>query len=238
MSESFLPFHSFADSAIAEEFAAILGEAGIKFQIEKEPTILGREWIGSSSDPDIIIKISPDDFEAAHLCLQNYFDSHVNEIGKDYFLFSFTNEELSDILRKPDEWGDLNYRLAQKLLAERGLKTDIATVQKMRKERIEELAKPDKTDWSGIRVGYLFLAAGLFLLLVTEVGFVYSPFCFIIGLFIGRHLAYNKKILPDGSRVLAYNDESRKHGKIIIATSFVLLCITIITWLSFEWEYI
>lgn len=234
MKGSFLRFHAFSDQVLAEEFTAVLKEANIEFQLNREPTMLDRQWLGSSSDPDIIIKIRSDDFDRAHQYLQNYFDSHLGEINKEYFLFSFTNEELLEVLHKPDEWGDLNYRLAQKLLADRGITPDYTEVQKMKQERIEELVKPGKTDWGTIAVGYFFLFVCLYLIWRVEAGFAFAPHCCIISLFTGRHLAYNKKILPDGSKTLSYNKESRVQGKIIIAASFLLLCIAIVAWLLFS----
>lgn len=239
MPESFLTFQTFSDPAIAREVEEILQNAGIELILEKEaPRLLDKIWIGYSLEPDIIIRIKPDDFEKAHQCLQNYFDSHINEIRKDYFLFSFSNDELLEVIRKPDEWGDLNYRLAQKILADKGVSPDDSIIQKMKHVRIEELAKHEKTDWGVIIIAYSFLFAGiLFLLPIFEAGFVFSPYGFIICLLLGRHLAYNKKILPNGSTALTYNAFSRKQGKIIIIAAIILLLVSIIAWITFFSDY-
>jgi hypothetical protein len=238
MNESFLTFHTFTDPALANEFEEILHDAGIELILEKEAPLLDKQWIGSTSDPDIIIKIKPVDFNAAHQCLQNYFDKHINEIRKDYFLFSFTNDELLEVIQKTDEWGDLNYRLAQKILSDRGVSPDVSIIQKLKHDRIDELSKPEKTDWGIISTAYFFLLAGIvFLLPIVEAGFGFSPFGFIICLLLGRHLAYNKKILPDGSTALTYNSFSRRHGKIIIVAAIVLLSVSVIAWLNFFSDY-
>lgn len=42
-----------------------------------------------------------------------------NRIPSDYYLMQFTNEELLDVLLKPDEWSREDYRLSQ-LILEKG----------------------------------------------------------------------------------------------------------------------
>ena len=60
------------------------------------------------------------DFPRAHLALKAYYQAQLSTMDPDYYLFSFTDTELLEIVTHPDEWGHLDYALAKKLLADRG----------------------------------------------------------------------------------------------------------------------
>jgi hypothetical protein len=49
------------------------------------------------------IYIHEDDFKKANVILEKQAEKIINNIDKDYYLFSFTNDELYDILFKKDE---------------------------------------------------------------------------------------------------------------------------------------
>lgn len=232
MSEEFLAFHSFSDKDAAKDFAEDLEKTGIDFKTESVRTILDSTFIGGSASPAITIKLRSADFEKAHAALGDYYKKLTGNVDKDYYLFSFTNEELFEIIAKPDEWGYFDNQLAQKILSDRGQKIDMATMTRLKENRMTELAKPEKNDWGIICLGYLFLVLGVVFLFV-QAGFAYTPYGFVISLFIGTLLAYNKKVLPDGSKVFSYSANGRKQGKIIILGAVLLLCISVLKWVLF-----
>jgi hypothetical protein len=234
MAEEFLVFHTFSDKETADDFAEDLQKAGIDFKTESVPTMLDRVYIGESASASISIQLRAADFERAHAALSEYYKHLITHVDKDYYLFDFSDEELRDIIAKPDEWGYFDNQLAQKILADRGQGIDSATIKKLKEERIVELAKPEK-DASGIIVlGYSFLVLGLFFLFFMDAGFAYTPYGFIATLFIGTLLAFNKKVLPDGSKVFYYDANGRKQGKWIIVGAVLLLGIAIIKWVLFD----
>jgi len=232
MSEEFLAFHSFPDEDTAKDFAEDLEKAGIDFRTESVRTILDSTFIGGSASPVFAVKLRPADFEKAHTALGDYYKKLAENVDKDYYLFGFTNEELFEIIAKPDEWGYFDNQLAQKILSDRGQQIDMATMIRLKENRITELAKPEKDDWGIISLGYLFLVLGVVFLFV-QVGFAYTPYGFVVTLFIGTLLAYNKKVLPDGSKVFSYSANSRKQGKTIILAAVILLCISVLKWILF-----
>lgn len=121
----------------------------------------------------------------------------LDKIDKKYYLFSFTNDELYEILIKSDEWNPFDYKLAQKLLINRGEKVDAEMLDSLKKERLKVLAKPEQNQNSWIVAGYLFsfLGGG-------------------VGIIIGYSLWSSKKTLPNGERIYSYKSVDRKHGKI------------------------
>ena len=215
MPAQFLPFHSFPDPDLVIDFAEKLSDASIEFEIERVSSILADNIIGTSSAAGVIIKLRSKDFEKAHGVLSDYYKTQRDLVDKDYYLFGFTDEELYEILEKPDEWGYLDYQLASKILNDRGRGVDSSTLQKLKSERIKELAKPGKASSSLIILGYCF--------------FIFAG---IPSILIGRHIMRDKKTLPDGRVVSSFTEEDKKHGNRMTMLGIIFLCFIILVWIA------
>ena len=64
------------------------------------------------------------------------------------------------------------------------------------------------------------------------IGYIVSLFGGIFGIFIATFLINAKKALADGRIIHAFNERSRKHGKIILYLSSVILIISILFFLN------
>src|SRR5690348_14902569 len=144
MINPFETFLSFSDDNLATLAAEKLQKSKIDFFIERSKPLLDESIIGNSIDQNIHIKIRRTDFQSAHKALEDYYQTQLENIDKDYYLLSFSIDELKEIVAKPDEWGHFNYQLAQKLLKEQGLEVDPVTLTRLKEDRIKELAKPEK----------------------------------------------------------------------------------------------
>jgi hypothetical protein len=211
MPEQFLPFHSFPDAELVNDFAEKLSGANIDFEIENVPSILADNIIGTSSAAGVIIKLRSKDFEKAHEALGDYYKMQLEFIDKEHYLFAFTDHELYEILEKPDEWGYLDYQLASKILNDRGKAVDSLTLQNLKKERIKELAKPGKASRSLIMMGYCFFF-----------------FAGIPTILIGRYILKDQKTLPDGQVVSSFTEGDKRHANRMIAIGIIFLCFIIL----------
>lgn len=218
-----MPFHYSNDPEVVNDFVEKLEYNGIDFTIEKTAQVLDSTIIGVSSTDDIVIKLKPEDFTRAHQCLEDFYKTEVDRIDETYYLYTFSNDELYEIISKPDEWGYLDYLLAQKILIERGKKIDPAILESLKKERKKELAKPEKAALSSYIVAYFFIVAGLFSLLSPV--FYYSDFSYlltVISFFIGRNIYTTKKTLPDGQSVFSYSEANRRRGRTLMNLALVV----------------
>ncbi|HXC05835.1 MAG TPA: hypothetical protein VNZ86_13830 [Bacteroidia bacterium] len=207
-----LTFHKFFDKDQAMELAELLDTNEIPFEVvDHAPETIS---MGGSSPMirEIVIKLRAQDFTKANELLEGIAQSAAEQADSDHYLYAFEDLELIEILKKPDEWGKNDYALAQKILKERGLDVDTELVGVLKKERLEELAKPEDGQRYWITVGYAFAIGGG-----------------LLGMFMGWHLLTYRKTLPDGKQVYAYDAKSRKHGKkmfiigIIVFVTIVLI---------------
>jgi hypothetical protein len=157
------------------------------------------------------IKINLSDFEKAEAILEKEAENILDKIDKDYYLLSFTNEELYEVLLNSDEWNIFDYKLAQKILENRGKTIDPEMLATLKKERLKILSKPDENQKPWIIAGYLFsiLGGG-------------------IGILIGYSLWTSKKTLPNGERIYSYEIEDRNHGKTILIIGLIIFPLALI----------
>ena len=125
---------------------------------------------------EVQLMIRQSDFEKANKILEEKADEVLNQVNSDHYLFDFSSAELMEVLQKPDEWSALDYKLARKILKDRGKVVDENVLQKLKHDRIEDLSKPDKSQLPWIIAGYFFSILGG-----------------LIGLFIGWYLWTLKK---------------------------------------------
>lgn len=203
-------FQKFQDAGLAREFALRLEEAGIPCFLEDENKFFDVSFANNPLTKDINLKIRPADFVKARRTLEDFYAPRLDEVEPDYYLFSFTSKELEEIIAKPDEWGVLDYLLAQKLLNERGRDFTPEKIEALKSERIQVLAKP-KT------IHPLYLV--LYYLLAVLVYF--------IGIFLGSWLLFAKTTLPNGEKVFSFTKGIRNHGlaMMIIGGIFLMLAV-------------
>src|SRR5690606_28514397 len=142
---------------------------------------------GGGFTNEYVVKIGKNDFEKANQVLIEQSISELDSIDKDYYLFSFTDTELRDIVAHSDEWNKFDFLLAQKLLKERGNEIDQHELETIKQQRIDELSQPEKPQHTAVIAGYILAVLGG-----------------IFGLFIGWYLSTHKKTLPNGERVHNY----------------------------------
>jgi hypothetical protein len=224
MPEEYLPFHSFYDPSPVTAFTEKLSENGIDFKIENNPGVLDQTFIGVSSGETITIKLKSKDFKRAHECLADYYSADIDAVDNSYYLFSFSDAELVEIVTKPDEWGYFDYQLAQKILKDRNYVIDQGMLENLKAKRNDELAKPKKASASSYVIGYFIVFLGLMTLLSGELNqYSFSYLIVTISGLIGSTIYKSRKTLPNGEVVFSYEEYDRKNGKILMYISIIVI---------------
>jgi len=217
MAEELLTFQKIKDPEVAKDLEEKLSEAGIYFETETEDKFFDPSFSGDVIKREINIKISPSDFAKANKAMDEYYKLQVEHVGHDHYLFDFSDEELKEILAKSDEWGHLDYQLAQFILKERGKEVNTEMLESLKQRRKKELSKPEKSQhWLAIW-GYFAVAISPFLNNMPRFA------GFFLAIFIGWILSNGKRTLPDGDVVYMYGQSDRLQGKIIMVAGTLLL---------------
>jgi hypothetical protein len=203
-----LTFQKYNDPDLARAIGEQLGEAGIRYVIEGDHLHLDPVIIGNTPEPLISLKIHAADFVRAHALLEAFYEKQLDDIDPEYYLFTFTDQELLDILAKPDEWGHFDYVLARKLLIERGYDITPEFTDKLKKQRLEELEQHDD---AGPKKTIPLLG---------------------VGMMSGYAVSEQKKILPDGREVYVYSPNARKRGRIFFILGIIALTLIVLMLLT------
>ena len=194
----FVTYRKYPNQQSAAYVANLLKKNNIANEFVENKSTLDSSFSSVLLD-EFEVKIVQEDFIKADKIIFLDTEEYLKKLPQDYYLFSFSNEELKEIIEKKDEWNDLDYALSINLLKNRGVEITKEEILKAKNKRVEELRKPDISSSKWIDLGYVFAILGGFL------GFV-----------IGYLLLTQKKTLPNGERIFAYSLEDRKHGKRIL----------------------
>lgn len=205
------PFRTFKEPNEAEHFAGWLADQGIDVVTQRIQPPFESPIHGTAYTTDYEVRIPAEDFTHADALLKAYYVKRLDALDEDYYLFSFTDNELIDIIRHPDQWGDIDYILAHRLLKERGIEMDDEQIKILKDQRIKELAKPEKTDPGLIYAGYAALIAGG-----------------LLGIMIGWYIVKATKTLPDGRKVQQYGVADRAHGYRMVYAGVACFCISLL----------
>ena len=199
-------FQSFFEEKDGLALRDLLLENGIDARLEKTRYTLGPFVTGDSNDASFHLKIRNTDFGKANGILNEYISKNLADVDADHYLHSFSDEELREIIQKPDEWSKQDYVIAKTLLQERGVSITEQEVQEARTTRMTELRTPDKIEGLPIILGYIAV-------------FLFFPYAIFYGLLIST----SKKVLPDGSKVYIYDEKTRSHGRTMFGISLAVL---------------
>jgi hypothetical protein len=192
----------------------MLESNNIELEIEDHPMIITSTLGQSNNTIEYTLKLKRDSFQIVDNLQNKFLTDQVAHVDKDYYLFSFTDSELIEIVEKSDEWGKFDLILAKKILREKGIVISESRVIELREERIEKLSKPEKSQMIWVILGYISaIGGGLF------------------GILIGTHLKNHQRTLPNGERVYEYTVNDRNHGKIIFNIGIISLILSIGIWL-------
>ena len=210
MQNNFLTFQKLNDLDLAKQIADRLVQEGIECYIENNQNLFDPSFSNNTIELDVAIKIKSSDFAMAHKALEDFYQKDLENVDKDYYLFAFTDQELLEIVARPDEWGHFDYQLSQKILKDRGKEITVGIATLLKERRLVDLSKPEAASKYMIYSGYISAIAGG-----------------VFGIFIGWMLSYLKKTLPNGQRIFAYREEDRNHGTRMLLLSVVGLLILI-----------
>ena len=197
-----------------EDLKVLFDQNKIEYTVEEDSPAFDLTFSGGNPfDKRILVKIRQSDFVIVDNLLEEQLKNNIHKIDEDNYLHEFSDEELLEIIEKPDEWNKPDYIAAQEILNKRGIIVSNEKIENLKKERLAKLSDPKKGQTGWIIFGYIsaFLG-GLF------------------GIFIGWHFSTFKKTLPNGQRVYEYNIKTRKHGVKILFIGIIGL----IFWICFK----
>jgi hypothetical protein len=226
-------FQRFTNRDEATTVGNTLGSNGIAWEIEEERALLDENIVGRQYNDRILLKINSEDFSRAKQLLLDATEVDLSQVEKGYMLLSLSNDELRDVVAKPDEWGAYNYKLALALLAKRGVELSPERVDELETRRVQELSAPRELNAAWLLFGYGFSLLGIVARLLGSPSALFVLYSFylipgVLGIILGLYIRYTSVTLPDGRQVFSFSAGARRHGMYMILVgvlSFALLAV-------------
>ena len=189
----------------AKSLVQLLASENITAKLVKDSADLDYVLQGEGPTNKFEILINEADQHDAEKMMMRIAARDLKNVDPSYYLFSFANKELLDVIIEKDEWSEFDVLLSQKILKERGFRLNQRGIRRLQQLRTNELSSPEGNQTGWIVVGYITAFLGGFL-----------------GLVIGYFLWQAKKKVPDGHKVYAYDPYTRHQGKIIFIISAIV----------------
>jgi hypothetical protein len=206
-------YRTYSSVEEAEAVAGLLRNAGIRTEIVNNRQPLGSIFVGTTLDNMVELQIPSGSFKKADELLLNAVNSDINLLDKNYYLFAFSDQELVEILSKPDEWSEQDFLFAKEILKTRGVEYTAEELSVLKQKRIDLLSKSQSSAAGWLIAAFVFLLIHIFTgILLFGVLAVLSP------LIVWRA----KKVLPDGRKVPMYQQQSSQIAAILFFMSLMV----------------
>lgn len=209
--EIFQPYQTFQSKDEFVDFTTLLNDHHIEFETEDYPINFISDIRNDRFSHEYIIKLKPDDFDRVDNIQEKLVLAQLDDVPQDYYLFSYSNDELIDILHAKDEWNRFDYVLARDILDQRGVSITDQELSLINTDRIEQLAEPEKHAPFWVTAGYISATLGG-----------------LLGIMIGWHLYNATKVLPNGVKIAVYAAKDRNHGFRIFILGIVMLVVALV----------
>ena len=203
-------FARFDTKAILENTIALLNQHNIPYQVSEHESNL-KSHSNNPLDQYYTLNLRLGDFDKVYQLQRAEAEQQLIYKAADYYLRGLTDKELMDILEEPEDWNVVDVVGAQKLLAERGVIVSEEDMELMRLRHLIELSRPSKASFETLLGAYAFAIVGG-----------------IFGIFWGLHLMRDKRVLPNGRKVITFDAATRAHGQRVLNLSIIMIILTLI----------
>lgn len=221
--KNYILFRVFREEEDMKFFTDVLDDCNIDYKVDNPQSIsdntlataYGVQVAEDAMQYRFMLMIAEVDFERAQTEVRKHIAEWISNAGSEEnsLLNEFNDEELLDVIKKPDEWTEEDIAMAQALLEKRGKHVSDEVVEAYRQKRLEEVRKPKFGGYGTIIIGYIFAFLGG-----------------IIGIFLAASLLGKKRIF-NGEKVVIYDKPTRVNA-IIYLTISILDIIAIATYFA------
>lgn len=199
----------FRDEESLRELISLLKEAGIETFLHDSSSGFDVTFAYNKTTQFWQIWVDQSNEEKAKLICKQFDEEIVAQLTDDYYLFSFSNKELLDIINHPEAWSSVDLILAQKLLDKNGIPVDSEVV-----EHKIQLSKASSNESDSVPQ------------YVITLGYVLSIIGGAFGLAIAMVLIFSKKTTSDGNRIHRFDKASRTSAYIMILVFLIVFVVS------------
>ena len=217
--KDFVFYKNFHQIENAEEYVSILEKNDIPYLLESSEALLDSSIIGTGLIPKAVIKILPSDFKKVNGILKQLLD---NYDYTNHYLNELSDEELIEILEKPEEWTVEDQIIAKQILRGRGKEISEEELQEKKKKRLSALREGQKGNKTNMAFSFVAIILGYVIHVVFTVG----------GIGMALYYAFDKSTDEEGTGYFTFEPKTRKYGKIMLYCGLMVLFVVLLVFLK------
>lgn len=207
---SYATYARFYAEAQAAELRAFLEGKGIAYVMEKDRPVLDKIYAGENLESMVNLKIPSEDFLRVNDLIVHEFPVDEEQVAKDYYLYTFSPQELLDVIHGNGDWNYFDRALAARILERQHIPITA------------EVATPESFRPYHVGPGMLLLEY------MAAVVFSYA------GIIIGIATLAAYKTAGDGTKMKMYDSVTRTHARIWLVIGVIRSTIFLV-WTPREW---
>lgn len=204
----FKTFMSFPNRSQVDAIVTVLNENSIPYKLQDTSKDFDVTFSNDSLKHTFLIMLLETDFEKANQFIEEKIPFDDQIIESNHPFYTFTIEELTEVVKNYDEWFPSDVKLAKKLLSEKDVEVSNESIQQHQEKKLLQSQQPEKTSLITIAMGYTFCALGG-----------------LAGIGIALYLLLGKRKLANGERVYLFSRNDRNHGLAMLVLGLIGLLI-------------
>lgn len=203
----------------ALSYAELLKENDIPYRLGGSDVLITEAIVGTPSYPKITLKVLSSDFKQVNQLIEEEILKSGVDL-EEHYLNEYTDHQLLDILKKPDESSIEDIIITKQLLKSRGIPIDESALENMKMDRLVELQKGKSVNNSVI-IGYLVaIIAGAFL---------FSPLILIAAIGMGLYYWKDTSVDIDGNTYSTFDPPTQNFGKFLLIFTIVVILVILLS---------
>ena len=216
----FAVFQKINNLADVEGLLQLFKENDISYRAKEKKAILDPIIIGQTLEMKYWIEIYDSEFVRANKILEQLAaDNFSTEDITGHYLNDLTNEELEEMIIKPDEWNQDAIMIAKLILDSRGIQINKNEIEEKIKDRYQALKEPKKASSIAMFIYFIVaILAGYFSILIGS----------IASIGMGFYYSFFRGTAPDGEKYFEFDESTRQSGFILILVSIIMFIIGLV----------
>jgi hypothetical protein len=186
---------SFPNLSQADAVIALLNENSISYKLQDTSKDFDVTFSIDSSKNAFLIMLLETDFDKANQLIEDKIPIDTRTFDSTHPFYTFTIDELTEVVKNYDEWFPADVKLAKELLSNQYIEVAQETILQQQKQKLLQSQQPEKSSLLTLAMGYTFCIFGG-----------------IAGIGIALYLLFGKRKLANGEQVYVFSKNDRNHG--------------------------
>lgn len=204
----FKTFMSFPNRSQVDAIVTVLNENSIPYKLQDTSKDFDVTFSNDSLKHTFLIMLLETDFEKANQLIEEKVPFDSSAIASNHPFYTFSIEELTEVVKNYDEWFPSDVKLAKELLSKQQIEVTQDTIEQQQRIKQQQSEQPEKSSLLTLAMGYTFCIFGG-----------------LAGIGIALYLLLGKRKLPNGKRVYLFTRNDRNHGLAMLLLGLIGLLI-------------